>query len=125
MILAQLDKVPADFWLLWCLAAFAAMGVAVMLVTLWSNLKQRPPHETPTRREFDSLAAKVEHIEASLPTMERRILEAVEGSSERTSAKMDAIATLDREGRVEIWERFHAETKRIGERVASLEAKGK
>jgi hypothetical protein len=101
-----------------------ALGVLVAAVTVWNALRARPPHETPTRREFDSLAIKVSHIEASLPNMERRILSAVEASADKVSAKVDSIATADYMGRQKLWDKVNAICEEARERLARLEAGG-
>lgn len=124
-MLSQLNNVPPDFFLYWAIIAMFVVGGIGALVSIWSNLRQRPPHETPTRREFDSLAGKVAHIESSLPHMERRILEAVNSGSEKLAGKIEKLAETDHNERVKIWEEIHKEDKDLGERIASLEAKQK
>lgn len=122
-ILSQLHTVPSEFFLYWVIVALVGLGVIVALVTVWSNVRQRPPHESPTRREFDDLKGKVTHIENTLPEMERRILGGVRDASKELSAKMEKVSAADHESRTELWDRFNKENKEIGERVATVEAK--
>lgn len=116
--LSRLDQIPADFWLLWCLAALVLMGVIAMAVSLWHNLRRGPPNETPTRREFDSLACKVAHIERSLPDMQGKILAAVERSSDRIAEKIERIEENHHRTYLEIFGRLNENDKEL----ARLEA---
>lgn len=74
MMMGQLQNVPPEFVSWWLVIALALLGAAATGVTLWSNLRQRPPHEAPTRREFDGLVAQITDVERTLPLMERRIM---------------------------------------------------
>jgi hypothetical protein len=123
--LAQLHTVPSDFFLWWVIVFIVVLGVFATVVTVWSNLRQRPPHEIPTRREFDELKNKVSHIESSLQPMEWRIVAAFRETSKELEEKIEKLAASDHEERVEIWSKFNQENKAIGERVARLEAVAK
>lgn len=111
--LANLSNVPPDFLLWTVLIGLAALGTVVGVVSIWSMLRSRPPHEAPTRREFDTLSTRVQHIELSIPQMERRILDAVEKSTERLSDKIETVAERDSEARIEIFQRLNASDKQI------------
>lgn len=123
-ILSQLDKVEPGFLSQAAILALVALGAAVAAVTLWNAVRSRPPHETPTRREFDCLATKVDHIETSLPNMERRILDGVRAEAKELTAKLEELAKTDHEERGEIWKKLHAGNEKLCERVARLEAGG-
>lgn len=124
-ILSQIHTVPSEIVLWMVIGLLTLLGVAVALITIWSNVRQRPPHETPTRREFEDLKGKVSQIEASLPPMERRILAAVEGMGAKMEARLEDLARTNHEERVAIWEKFNTENKATGERISRLEARQK
>lgn len=123
--LSQLHTVPSEFVLWSLIVLISLLGVTVAVVTLWSNLRQRPPHETPSRREFDELKVKVSQIEASLPPMEHRILAAVERATSKIETRLEVQARADHEERVSLWGNFNGANKTVGERLARLEAKQK
>lgn len=119
LILAQLDKVPSDLVQNNGILALVALGVVTALVTIWSNVRQKPPHESPTRREFDDLKGKVGHIELSLAPMERRILEGVKESGHDLAKKIEHLGEHEYTARGELWEKLNA----TAERIAAQEAK--
>ncbi|HRQ88174.1 MAG TPA: hypothetical protein PLA50_05215 [Bacteroidia bacterium] len=123
--LAQIDKVDPAFLSNSILMLFGIVGLIVGALTIWNAVRLRPPHETPTRREFDALREQVQHIAADLRPMERRILDAVEKSTGKLSDEIQKVAESDHKGRVDIWEKLHGENKSIGERIARLEARQK
>lgn len=125
ILLSQLHTVPSDFFLWWVIVFIVGLGVFATVVTVWSNFRQRPPHETPTRREFDELKSKVVQIELSLPPMEHRILAAVDRTGSKIEARLEKQATEDHEERVSLWEKFNKANKEAGERLARLEARQK
>lgn len=118
-LIAQLDKVPSDLVQYNGILALVALGVVTALVTIWSNVRNKPPHETPTRREFDDLKGKVGHIELSLAPMERRILEGVKEIGQDLTKKIEHLGEHEYTARGELWDKLNA----TAERVAAQEAK--
>jgi|GEM_PF-2921517 len=122
IILSQLNSVDPVFLSNSILVLFGVCGFVVALLTIWNHVRMKPPHETPTRREFDALQVKVSHIESTLPEMERRIISGVREASKDLSDRIDHLAEADHESRTLLWEKFNSENKAIGERVAKMEA---
>lgn len=120
-ILSQIHTVPSEIVLWMVIGLLTLLGVIVAAVSVWSNVRQRPPHEAPTRREFDDLKEKVSHIEGALPDMERRILAAVSASGDKISAKVEEVAKAAYEGRQKIWTQVNSDR----ERIRALEARQK
>jgi len=120
ILFSQLNNVPGDFVrdaVILGLVALSAVGTAV---AMWSNLRQKPPHESPTRREFDELKQKVGDIEHNLAPMERRILDGVKEIGKELSLKIEHLGEHEYKARGELWEKLNA----TAERVAAEEAKG-
>ena len=99
--------------------ALLALGVLVALVTVWNGIRSRPPHEAPTRREFDDLKKQVGDIESDLAPMERRILDGVKEIGKELSAKIEHLGEHEYTARGELWEKLNAPA----ERVAAEESK--
>jgi len=120
---SPLESIDPIFLTNFTLVSLTVLGAGVAIASLWSVFRLRPPHETPTRREFDSLAKKVDHIESTLDPMERRILAAVSLSGKEITAQIRSVAADDHEGRTRIWEKLHAENNKIVGRMATIEAR--
>lgn len=123
LMLAQLETVDPQWLSNFAIVALVVVGALVGLATAWNTVRLRPPHETPTRREFDALATKVKHIEDLLQPMERRILDAVSRSADKVQQEIRSVAEADHEGQVQIWDQINVERKELGERVAAIEAR--
>lgn len=118
---SEIQSVDPAFLSNFTLALLSLLGVVVAVVTIWSLTRLRPPHETPTRREFDNLTGKVDHLEGRLAPMEQRILATIEKSSTRIQKEIHDVASADHEGQIAIWERINTERRDLGERVKALE----
>lgn len=119
LILSQLDKVDPQLLSSNAIIALVAIGALVGLVTIWNGVRSRPPHESPTRREFDDLKGKVGHIELSLAPMERRILDGVKEIGHDLTKKIEGLGEHEYTARGELWDKVN----RTAERVAAQEGK--
>lgn len=120
MLFSQINDVPSDFLKSAAILFLVGLSVVVGIVAVWANIRQKPPHESPTRREFDDLKQKVGDIEHNLAPMERRILDGVKDIGKELSLKIEHLGEHEYKARGELWEKLNA----TAERVAAEEAKG-
>lgn len=128
---ARLPEIMPEFLTSWLGVFILLGGLLLMYLTIVEKLKPkkvmeiRDPfpvrfhEEVPTRKEFDSLVAKVGHMETSLPLIKEAIISEIHKSSEKTAAMINEVAENAREKRAVL----HEKQNRLTSRVAVLEAK--
>lgn len=113
LLIAQLDKVESGLLSQSGLLFLVALNVVASSVGIWNGIRLRPPHEAPTRREFDELKGKVEKLEGDVPPMERRLLDAMERMSDRLAKKIDKLEGDSHAANQEIFKRLNENDKVI------------
>ncbi len=119
LTLSQLNTISDGFLKDSAIVGMFLLGILVAGVTVYNGVRLRPPHETPTRREFDELKGKVSRLDAMLPTMKDEILRSIEATRDALSEEIAELGGHEEEGRKEIWEVVNTQR----ERVSALEAK--
>lgn len=121
-LLSQLDKVDPQLLSSNAIITLVVIGAVVGLITIWNGVRNRPPHESPTRREFDDLKVKVGHIELSLAPMERRILEGVKEIGSELAKKIEHLGEHEYKARGELWDKLNITAERVAIQEGKLAA---
>lgn len=119
LTLSQINTISDGFLKDSAILVITGLGILVAGVTVYNGVRLRPPHETPTRREFDELKGKVNKLDAMLPTMKDEILRSIEATRDALSEEITELAKSEEEGREKIWTQVNKDR----ERIAGLEAK--
>jgi hypothetical protein len=130
---ARLPEIMPEFLTSWIGVFLLLGGLFLMYLTIVEKLKPkktleiRDPfpirfhEEVPTRKEFDSLVAKVGHMETSLPMIKEAIISEIHKASKETGEMIAGVAESASEKRKAIWTQVNEQR----ERISSLEAKTK
>jgi predicted HAD superfamily phosphohydrolase YqeG len=130
---ARLPEIMPEFFSSWVGVLILVGGLILMVQTIVNNFKAKKVteiaqpfpirfhEEVPTRKEFDSLVAKVGHMETSLPMIKEAIISEIHKASKETGEMIASVSESASEKRKAIWTQVNLQR----ERISTLEAKTK